>query len=138
MDRYVSYNDISTFLLTPDLLVSKNFYYYYGPAFFAQSGTGLSSYAIQFVLGAVTFAATIPALWFIERLGRRKMLFIGSVGEITCAVIAAAAGHTMLASSDTPASEYTSRNITGGQILVAFAIIQVRSCRIWWRYRLSD
>jgi hypothetical protein len=53
------------------------------------------------------------------------MLFIGSIGEIICAVIAAAAGHTMLASADTPASEYTSRNTTGGQILVAFAIIQV-------------
>lgn len=52
------------------------------------------------------------------------MLFIGSIGEIVCAVIAAAAGHTMLASADTPASEYTKRNTTGGQILVAFAIIQ--------------
>lgn len=100
--------------------------------FFAQSGTGLSTYAIQFVLGAITLAATLPAIYFIERLGRRRMLFIGSIGEIVCAVIAAAAGHTMLASSDTPASEYTKRNTTGGQVLVAFAILQLFFFGAFW------
>lgn len=69
-------------------LNGQNFYYYYGPTFFAQSNTGLDTYQIQLLLGAVTFAGTIPALYFIEKLGRRKMLFIGTVGEICCAVIA--------------------------------------------------
>lgn len=97
-----------------------------------QSGTGLNTYQIQFILGVVTFVATIPALWLIERLGRRKMLFIGSAGEIVCALIAAFAGHFMLAGDEVPESEFTARNITGGQLLVAFAIIQIFFFGCFW------
>jgi SP family sugar:H+ symporter-like MFS transporter len=71
-------------------------------------------------------------MYFIERLGRRKMLFIGSAGEITCALIAAFAGHFMLASTDTPADQYTKKNTTGGQLLIAFAIIQIAFFGSFW------
>ncbi len=53
------------------------------------------------------------------------MLLIGCVGEIICAVIAGLAGHFMLAPDGTPADQITKRNIQGGQLLVAFAILQI-------------
>ncbi|KAJ9115407.1 hypothetical protein QFC22_005164 [Naganishia vaughanmartiniae] len=59
----------------------------------------------------VTLVGCIPSLWLIERLGRRKMLFIGGIGEIVCAVIAGLSGHFLLAATGTPESELTGSNI---------------------------
>lgn len=111
--------------------------YYYGPTFFAQSHTGLNSYEIQLLLGGVTFVGTIPALWLIEKLGRRKMLFIGTAGEVTCAIIAGLCGHFMLAPTGTPDNELTSYNITGGKLLVAFAILQILFFAMFWGVSLQ-
>jgi SP family sugar:H+ symporter-like MFS transporter len=41
-------------------LNGQNFYYYFGPTFFAQSRVGLSSYAIQFILGEWASSAYCP------------------------------------------------------------------------------
>ncbi|KAI5450929.1 hypothetical protein NCC49_002669 [Naganishia albida] len=113
-------------------LNGQNFYYFYGATFFAQSNTGLNSYQIQFILGMVTFVGCIPALWLIERMGRRKMLLVGGVGEVICALIAGLCGHFLLAPSGTPEDQLTSSNIRGGQLLVAFAIIQVLFFAMFW------
>ncbi|KAJ9108189.1 hypothetical protein QFC20_003552 [Naganishia adeliensis] len=107
-------------------------YYFYGATFFAQSNTGLNSYQIQFILGMVTFVGCIPALWLIERMGRRKMLLYGGVGEIICALIAGLCGHFLLAPAGTPEDQLTTSNIRGGQLLVAFAIIQVLFFAMFW------
>lgn len=48
-------------------LNGQNFYYYYGPTFFKASGVQLDPLVIQLILGAVSFAGTLPALWAIER-----------------------------------------------------------------------
>jgi SP family sugar:H+ symporter-like MFS transporter len=80
----------------------------------------------------VTFAGCIPALWLIERLGRRKMLLIGGAGEVVCAIIAGLCGHFLLAPSGTPDDQLTSSNIRGGQLLVSFAIIQVLFFATFW------
>jgi SP family sugar:H+ symporter-like MFS transporter len=56
-------------------LNGQNFYYYYGPTFFEPAGTNLSSLEVQLMLGGVSLAATIPALWALDKIGRRKMLF---------------------------------------------------------------
>ncbi|KAJ9116258.1 hypothetical protein QFC24_006773 [Naganishia onofrii] len=87
-------------------LNGQNFYYYFGPTFFAQSRVGLSSYAIQFILGGI--------------------------GEIVCAIIAGLSGHFLLAATGTPEDQLTSSNIRGGQLLVAFAIIQVLFFATFW------
>lgn len=80
----------------------------------------------------VTFVGCIPALWLIERMGRRKMLLVGGVGEVICALIAGLCGHFLLAPSGTPEDQLTSSNIRGGQLLVAFAIIQVLFFAMFW------
>jgi SP family sugar:H+ symporter-like MFS transporter len=80
----------------------------------------------------VTFVGCIPALWLIERLGRRKMLLIGGAGEVICAIIAGLCGHFLLAPNGTPKDQLTDSNIKGGQLLVAFAIIQVLFFAMFW------
>jgi sugar porter (SP) family MFS transporter len=106
-------------------LNGQNFYYYYGDTFFQSAGAGLSPYIIQTVLGAVSVAGTLPALYFIETWGRRKSLLLGASGQSVCALIVAVVGHTTLASTGTPTSALTARNRAGGDVVITFAIFQV-------------
>lgn len=71
-------------LQTLQQLNGQNFYYYYGPYFFQSANVQLNAYAIQFILGAVSLAATVPCLYSSDKLGRRKSLITGSIGCGTC------------------------------------------------------
>ncbi|KAI0658309.1 general substrate transporter [Cubamyces menziesii] len=113
-------------------LNGQNFYYYYGDTFFKSAGTNLSPYAIQAILGGVSVAGTIPALYLIETWGRRNSLLTGSVMEAVCALIAGLVGHFTLAPAGTPADQLTKRNRQGGDTLIAFAVLHVFSFSVFW------
>ncbi|KAI0694412.1 general substrate transporter [Cytidiella melzeri] len=113
-------------------LNGQNFYYYYGDTFFKSAGTQLSPYVIQTILGGVSVAGTIPALYFIESIGRRNSLLIGSVLEGACSIIAGLVGHYTLAPAGTPADQLTPRNKQGGDVLIAFAVLHVFSFSMFW------
>ncbi|KAK0466200.1 general substrate transporter [Desarmillaria tabescens] len=113
-------------------LNGQNFYYYYGDTFFQSAGTELSPYVIQTILGAVSVAGTVPALYLIEAWGRRRSLLVGSVLEAICSLIAGLVGHFTLAPSGTPANQLTQRNKQGGDALIAFAVLHVFSYAIFW------
>lgn len=113
-------------------LNGQNFYYYYGDTFFQSAGTTLDPYAIQTILGAVSVAGTIPALYLIEKVGRRRLLLIGALWQAVCALIAGLSGHFLLNKPGTPASELTSRNKQGGDVLIAFAVFQLIGFSTFW------
>ncbi|KAH7886305.1 general substrate transporter [Phlebopus sp. FC_14] len=106
-------------------LNGQNFYYYYGDIFFESAGAGLSPYVIQTILGAVSVAGTLPALYFIETWGRRKSLLLGAFGQAVCAFIVALVGHYCLAPAGTADSDLTLRNKAGGGVVITFAVLQV-------------
>lgn len=87
---------------------------------------------IQTILGAVSVAGTLPALYLIESMGRRKSLLTGSVLEAICSLIAGLAGHFTLAPPGTPNDQLTSRNRQGGDTLIAFAVLHVFSYSMFW------
>ncbi|GAA6007301.1 hypothetical protein JCM10207_001577 [Rhodosporidiobolus poonsookiae] len=103
----------------------QNFYYYYGATFFQQTGTGLNSFQIQAIMGALALTFVIPALWVVDSFGRRKGLLTGAAGQSACALVAALVGHFMLAPQGTPESEITSTNRTGGAVVVTFAFLHL-------------
>lgn len=117
-------------------LNGQNFYYYYGDTFFKSAGTTLSPYVIQVILGAVSLAATIPALYLIEKWGRRRSLLVGALFQAACALIAGVVGHTTLASSafieEHGIGGLTKRNKQGGDVLIAFAVLHVAGFSCWW------
>lgn len=56
---------------------------YYSPRIFAMTGLGASSSLLSTVgIGIVNFAFTLVAMNFIDRIGRRTLMLIGSVGLI--------------------------------------------------------
>ncbi|KAF8531542.1 general substrate transporter [Gautieria morchelliformis] len=113
-------------------LNGQNFYYYYGDTFFQSAGTTLSPYVIQTILGGVSVVGTVPALYLIESLGRRKSLLLGAFLEGLCSIIAGLVGHFLLAPPGTPISQLTTRNKQGGNTLIAFAVLHVFSFNMFW------
>ena len=75
---------------------------------------------------------TVPALYLIEAWGRRRSLLTGSVLEAICSLIAGLVGHFLLAPTGTPTDQLTSRNKTGGNTLIAFAVLHVFSFSVFW------
>ncbi|KZT53631.1 general substrate transporter [Calocera cornea HHB12733] len=85
-------------------LNGQNFYYYYGDTFFRSANLNMSAYVIQVILGGVSATATIPAMYVVEKWGRRKSLLIGAFWQAA----------------------------SGGNVLIAFAIIHVFAFNMFW------
>lgn len=64
---------------------------YYAPQIFKQLGLGdnTTSLLATGVVGIVMFVATVPAVLWIDRVGRKPVLTIGAIGMATCHIIIA-------------------------------------------------
>ncbi|KAF7556690.1 hypothetical protein G7Z17_g1198 [Cylindrodendrum hubeiense] len=64
---------------------------YYAPQIFAQLGLSATTTSLLAtgVVGIVMFIATIPAVLWIDRLGRKPVLTVGAIGMGTCHIIIA-------------------------------------------------
>jgi MFS family permease len=64
---------------------------YYAPFIFEQLGLDLNTTSLLAtgVVGIVMFVATIPAVLWIDKLGRKPVLTIGAIGMATCHIIIA-------------------------------------------------
>ncbi|KAF6765549.1 general substrate transporter [Ephemerocybe angulata] len=113
-------------------LNGQNFYYYYGDTFFKSAGTNLDPYVIQVILGAVSVIGTVPALRLIETWGRRRSLMVGALLEAGCSLVAGVVGHLTLAPTGTAKELLTKRNKSGGDVLIAFAVLHVFSFSVFW------
>ncbi|EJD54351.1 general substrate transporter [Auricularia subglabra TFB-10046 SS5] len=122
------------FIQQLDSFCDQNFYYYYGDTFFQSAGTGLNPYVIQVIIGGVSVVGTIPALYLIETVGRRKSLLIGAAWQAACAIIASLVGHYTLASPDylDAGLPLTNRMKHGGDVLIAFAVLHVFGFSMFW------
>jgi MFS family permease len=64
---------------------------YYAPSIFKQLGmsSNTTSLLATGVVGIVMFIATIPAVIWIDRLGRKPVLVVGAIGMAICHIIIA-------------------------------------------------
>ncbi|EEU34206.1 uncharacterized protein NECHADRAFT_50091 [Fusarium vanettenii 77-13-4] len=64
---------------------------YYAPQIFSQLGlsTNTTSLLATGVVGIAMFIATVPAVLWIDRLGRKPVLIVGAIGMATCHIIIA-------------------------------------------------
>ncbi|MCJ1351520.1 MAG: hypothetical protein MMC33_001504 [Icmadophila ericetorum] len=64
---------------------------YYAPSIFSYLGqsTNTTSLLATGVVGILMFLATLPAVLYIDRLGRKPVLVVGAIGMATCHIIIA-------------------------------------------------
>jgi MFS family permease len=64
---------------------------YYAPTIFSQLGmsSNTTSLLATGVVGILMFLATIPAVLWVDRIGRKPVLTIGALGMATCHIIIA-------------------------------------------------
>jgi MFS transporter, SP family, arabinose:H+ symporter len=68
---------------------------YYAPRIFEMTGLAAKdSFTSSLIIGSVNFVFTMVAIFFIDKIGRRKLMFIGSVGLILTLGAVAYAFHT--------------------------------------------
>lgn len=68
---------------------------YYAPEIFKATGDGSSSALIQTIwVGGINVLMTIVAIKYVDKLGRRKLLLIGSIGMAVCLALIGLAFYT--------------------------------------------
>lgn len=106
-------------------LTGANYYFYYGTTVFQGAGID-NSYVTQMIMGGVNFGTTFLALYFIERLGRRKSLILGASWMFVCFMIYSSVGHFLL-DRDIP------QNTPGpGKVMVVFACLFITGYASTW------
>ncbi|KUJ24122.1 general substrate transporter [Mollisia scopiformis] len=71
-----------------------NFIFYYGTTFFQHINIP-SPYVIAVITNVVNVVSTIPGMFLVESLGRRRLLMIGAGGMAVCQLLVASVGTAM-------------------------------------------
>ena len=63
-------------------MTGVNFIFYFGAMFF--KGAGLKDeFVVNIIMGSVNVLMTLPGLYLVEKLGRRRLLLVGAVVQST-------------------------------------------------------
>ncbi|GAA6010161.1 hypothetical protein JCM10207_005645 [Rhodosporidiobolus poonsookiae] len=100
-----------------------NFIFYYGTTFFRNSGIE-NPFLITIATNVVNVGMTIPGIWAVDKLGRRKTMIYGAAGMAVCQLIVAATGTAI-----------GNGNPAGQKVLVAFVCLFIAHfAAIWGPY----
>lgn len=103
-------------------LTGINFIFYYGTTFFLSTGIASgNAFIFTIISNVVNVATTIPGMWMMERVGRRKLLIFGAAWMAVCELIVAITG-TAISESNT----------SGQKVLVAFVCIYIAGFASTW------
>jgi SP family sugar:H+ symporter-like MFS transporter len=72
-------------------LTGVNFIFYYGTAYFSNSGLE-NPFLVSVITSVVNISSTIPGLWLVEKWGRRNLLLFGAAGMAASQLIVASVG----------------------------------------------
>lgn len=109
----------------------QNFIYYFGPQVTSGLGLPIDSYALQFVFGITSFIMTIPAIYLVEKIGRRPGLIFGAFSQAACAFIIGFVGVHLLPEKGQTAP-LTTQQHQAGNMFIAFAIIFLALFSMFW------
>lgn len=71
-----------------------NYFFYYGATIFESAGIP-DPILMQLILGAVNVVMTFPGLYIVERFGRRRPMFLGSIWQAAWLIVFATVGTTL-------------------------------------------
>ena len=79
------------FLQALQQLTGVNFIFYYGTAYFMNSGIQ-NPFTVSVITCVVNICSTVPSLYLVEKWGRRNLLLFGAVGMSVSQMIVASVG----------------------------------------------
>lgn len=94
-----------------------NYFFYYGTSLFKSVGLN-DSYVTAIILSVVNFVSTFGGVYFVEKLGRKACLLMGSIGMFICMTIYASLGSFALNSKGVENSHV-------GGAMIAFTCIYI-------------
>ena len=97
-----------------------NFIFYYGTTYFQSAGIS-NAFIITIATNVVNVGATVPGIYLVEKLGRRKLLLGGAAVMCICEFIVGAVGTAV-----------PSTNISGQRVLIAFVCIYIAGFAATW------
>jgi SP family sugar:H+ symporter-like MFS transporter len=101
-------------------LTGINFIFYYGTTFFLNSGIK-NPFLITIATNVVNVGMTVPGIYAVDRVGRRRLLLIGAAGMCICEYLVAIVGVA------TPIS-----NLSSQKSLIAFVCIYIAFFASTW------
>lgn len=104
-------------------LTGINFIFYYGTAYFTNSGI-TNSFVISMITSAVNVGSTIPGLYAIDKFGRRPLLLAGAIGMCISQLIVASLG-TVYTGQDPVTGMTFSLNLAAQRTAIAFVCIYI-------------
>lgn len=112
-------------------LTGINAIMYYAPSIFQSvtSSKGISNLA-QGINGIINFLSTFPAIYFVDRMGRRKLLISGALGMAIC--FATVVGLFGVYSTVGASGEVNFTNITAGWCAIVFIYLFVVNFAYSW------
>lgn len=108
------------FLQAWQQLTGINFIFYYGTTFFLRSGIS-NPFTITIITNVVNVVMTIPGIWAVDKVGRRRLLLIGAAGMLVCEYLVAIVGVTI-----------SVENQAGQKVLIAFVCIYIAFFAATW------
>jgi sugar porter (SP) family MFS transporter len=111
---------VGVFLQAWQQLTGINFIFYYGTSFFQASGIS-KPFLITIATNVVNVAMTLPGMFLMDKLGRRKILIIGAAGMCFCEYLIAIIG-TIVGQS----------NESAQKTLIAFVCIYIAFFASTW------
>jgi len=111
-------------------LTGVNFIFYYGTVFFQMAGIP-QSYIVQSVTGVVNVVSTIPALIWIDRWGRRRLLLFGAavmfIGQLVTGIMG-----TVFPAQINENGDVISHNSAAGIVMIVFICIFIFGFACSW------
>ncbi|CAE6529760.1 unnamed protein product [Rhizoctonia solani] len=108
------------FLQAWQQLTGINFIFYYGTTFFVRSGIS-NPFLITIATNVVNVGMTVPGIWAVDKVGRRRLLLIGAAGMLICEYLVAIIGVTI-----------SVENQAGQKVLIAFVCIYIAFFASTW------
>ena len=108
-------------LMAGQQLTGANFFFYFGTTIFANTGIS-NGFVVSLILGGVNVGATIVALFFIEKVGRRKALTYGALWQFVCFMV-----YSLTGSLTNPVT-----NHAAGSVLIVFTCLFICSFAATW------
>lgn len=109
-------------------LVGMNAFMYFGPRMFADLGLNVNT--VQTLTNAVNFVATFPALFIVDRCGRRVLLICSALGMTLACVVLGTLGHFFVAPQ--PNGSWTSSSELASMGIIAMVFFFIMNFAYGW------